>query len=373
MQFKEYSSIKNESGIQTKALSKANLINDECEYIATEKIHGCNFSFVIWDDFDIEFDIVFNNDGNLECLPKITEKISIQCAKRHSLIEKNEDFYSYENVRDMYIGDIKKIFDLAKLKYENVTQVQIYGELYGGVYNHCDVKSVRGTTKIQSGIHYCPHNDFIVFDILINNTLFIKYDSISDFICKCSVLKCVPVIYRGKYSELIKLDPIFQSQIYKLHGLPEIKNNFAEGYVIKLNRDHDATTKKMVIITAEGQSKEIIIPNHRGVVKLKHPNFSEVHTGQKPKIDTNNKKTIDKHVEMVFPYLTKNRFDGVISKLGNNAIKHKKIGYFVTDAMKDFIETIEDVDTKEIINNKHKKIYGSLVTYVELNYDSFES
>lgn len=137
----------------------------------------------------------------------------------------------------------------------NIIQIQLYGELYGG--NYLGVKNIKGSKSVQKGIYYSNSNEFAFFDLKywtgINcmeykwkykqeqeqeqkqehiQTGYLDWDDFENILFYVSI-PIVPIISKSKWNTIIKLYPQFESVVYRLHNLPQIPSNYAEGYIIK--------------------------------------------------------------------------------------------------------------------------------------------
>jgi Rnl2 family RNA ligase len=187
----------------------------------------------------------------------------------------------------------------------NLVKLQVYGELFGGMYPHKNVEKVPNVGKIQNGIYYHPDIQFMIFDATYTTTQessprYFDYDVLINYLVTVQ-LKFCPILKRGKLDDLLKLDPYFQTTIPDLFGLPKIENNFAEGYVIK-------------------PTKTIYLPQgSRLSLKLKRDSLAEIDNREIAKNSTKNKdiKTL------IFSYLNENRLSSVKSKLTDQERKDK--------------------------------------------------
>lgn len=319
---KKYNSIENYYNIKkvTKMLF-SDIANEE--WIVMEKIDGSNFS------------IYYNG----------TE---FAYATRNQMLTKTASFSNYQYVVAKYEEDFKKLFELCKEKYKDFDYMVVFGELFGGYYRHPDVSKVQQMSKIIGRVSYTPYNDFIYYDIRLmkNNediNQWVSYDDILSF--KLPNLKCSEILYRGKLADFIEIDkdikpkiPMqFESTIYSLYGLPKIKDNMAEGYVIKPVNAH------------------YYEPFSRSILKMKDEKFSEVSKKVRktqPKIDTSK-------YEDVKNYVTKSRLISVLSKLTDDDKKNngKVISMLSNDCVNDFIK---DKDLK--LKNEEMKAVKKLVS-----------
>ncbi|GAB5365121.1 hypothetical protein AAMO2058_001029600 [Amorphochlora amoebiformis] len=163
---------------QNKILMKADL--QEHEWVATEKIHGCNFSFYCSGD-------------------------TVRCARRRGLLKEGEKFVlGYEKVVKTTSPLVKKLYHILNKKHP-IERCIVYGELFGGAYNHPDVNHNTNVKRVQKA----------------------KFPLISK------------AVQRGKLEELKQFDvENFISTIPKILGLPPPKcKNIAEGLVLRLAKE----------------------------------------------------------------------------------------------------------------------------------------
>jgi Rnl2 family RNA ligase len=315
--FTKYSSIK----IYNKKLIDTiiNLGYGSEEWVSCEKIDGANFSCILTE-----------NDN----------KINRKYARRTDILAEGEAFFNYMEVDKKYGDCFDQLFKLvAKSKYNNTSKdeslaIQVVGELYGGLYPNIKSKF----SKIQKNVFYCADIDFRSFDILINGKL-INYDDAINFLKTANIPYC-NIMHRGKLFDLLKLNPIFDSQLYKDYNLPFIKDNVAEGYVIKPINPRWLPSGERVII------------------KLKNPKYAEKSSTKEVKQITTefNDIQLDDTVKAILKealnYIVENRLNNVLSKMieSEKIQRAKVIGFLVKDAFNDFIE--DNKDNKDIEKNK---------------------
>ncbi|AGF85515.1 ligase 2 [Moumouvirus goulette] len=326
--FQKYFSIENPNKI-TKILRKNDHTNDKYEWIVLEKIHGANFSF-------------------------ITNGKNICVAKRTAVISSDEYFYNYETIIEKYKEDILEIYKKITLSIKNIMSIQIFGELFGGLYPNYKYENMR---PVQKGIYYNPNVDFMVFDIKINYSTdnFQVQNNKSEFLSHNEVLfyltltnlKHVPVITKGKFNDIIKMDPVFLTKVPEIYQLPHIDNNYAEGYIFKLNTRHSCNILRPII-----KSKNNVL-------------FGEIHNQNKKNYEEN---ISDKNVfiEEIKNYLTKNRFDGIIGKIGPDNKIPKIIGCYIADALNDY-ESSLDYEKMTLYKKARKTIFNSLTIFINDN------
>lgn len=273
--FKEYPSIETPTNVD--AMTEITVERfDQIEWIATEKVHGANFSFV--------------TDGK-----------DIACCSRSNLLDpaKARNFFNYTVVLEEHKERVIKIFNYVKEMMEEkkkkshtcstvssssssnsssaaaaavpvgrrvhgslmpeedeeVHTVTIFGELFGGSYPHKDVPANKEVPRVQHGIWYSPNLGFYGYDISINRHGFLFYDEVCAIFQKFGVLYAKPVA-RGTFDEMLKFDvEAFETRIPKELGLPPIPDNFAEGVVIRSVRCHKMIKVKRSAFSEQTRGK----------------------------------------------------------------------------------------------------------------------
>jgi len=315
MKFTKYSSIENT--YREKEINKIienGFADKNIEWVVTEKVDGSCFSFI--------------SDGD-----------NVQVAKRTSVLSENElsKFFDADIMLEKYKD---KVLELTKYMQEvyNVSEVQIYGEHFGGIYGG---ETIEGYSKIQKRVNYIPFTDFIVFDILLtseNKKLFLDWNDVKYFSIKFG-LKVVPELYRGTFEECLKYPNLFQTKIPEMYGLEYIENNIAEGVVIKPIKD---------LRFADGE---------RVILKNKNDKFKEKGKIKKSKIKTNLSPEQEKWIDEISRYFEVNRINSLLSK-GIAKLEWKQFGklsgLFFKDALEDFIK--DNPNFNEIEKGQRKLI-----------------
>jgi len=302
MKFKKYSSIEN--SYRDLEINKIkNNVNPNEEWVVTEKIHGANFSFLV------------NRENN------------IAIAKRSGII-KNENFYNSEKILNKYLENILILVNDFFI-FDNVQQVQIYGEIFGGLYNN---KTDKEAKKIQKEVQYIPFNDFIVYDIAVdyiekdtyyNERLFLEWDKLKEFTSKYN-LKHVPELFKGTLEECLNYPNKYITKVPELYGLKPIENNICEGNVIKTVKDIRIGTFK-----------------ERAILKNKNEKFKEKGKVKSKVKNVNITDEQRKWINEISKYFEKARLDALFSK-GEVKKEWKQFGkisgLFFQDVMEDFIK-----------------------------------
>lgn len=251
-------------------------------WYVTEKIHGANFAFYV--------------DYNTQ---------EVRCAKRTGFLNKLENFYNFSYVQGKYTNNV-----LALTKHLGKSVI-LYGELCGGWY---DGRSTG--QKVQKEVLYCPHNEFVVFDIVCGNEL--KSPIEVQELCWEFGLVPAPLISYGTLQEALVVDNAFPTLIPKRFGLPEFPDNICEGTVIK--------------------PWPIVRDMHGELVVFKNKNakFSESSRTKKPYIVKELTPELQALLDKLIPEITVNRLNATISKVGNDPKQFGQVrGYFIQDIIQD--------------------------------------
>ncbi|SEM26398.1 RNA ligase family protein [Nonomuraea pusilla] len=188
-------------------------------WIATEKIHGAQ--------------LVVAHDGR-----------EFRVGKRKAWLRGEEAFFGWQLLRG-------RLWQAARAALSSGgAAVRVYGELYGGRYPHPDVAPVAGVGAVQTGVWYSPDLRFALFDVLRHDHpddagLFLPYADVAA-VAASAGLDVVPLLGRGSRHELDALPLRFPTRVPRLHGLPDIPGNLAEGIVMR--PDVPATAEQRPIL-----------------------------------------------------------------------------------------------------------------------------
>jgi len=324
MEFRKYPSIENT--YRKKSITEIKKFGfDSYDWVVLNKVHGANFS--IWCDGE-----------------------NVYCAKRNSFIsDEKEKFYGYKDV----VKDYKDRIIQATKDFQNLFNdnniVVFCGEIFGGSYPHPELKHNMNAIKVQKGVYYCPHNEFYLFDIIVDRR-FISYDGVES-VAKRYGFIYAKSLFRGKFEECLKFDPVFEDPMYKVFGFPKIEDNMSEGIVLK-------------------PVVPCFFPNgSRCILKNKNPKFIEK-TKRKKKVKIEVPPHIKEKIEFVSQYVTENRLRNVLSH-GLN-IGEKDFGVlmkaFVTDILDEYEKEhgsiyngIEDKKERKMISGPLNKMCSNLI------------
>lgn len=327
MEFTKYNSLKNTS--QTKFLFKVTSEGlDGGLFVATEKIHGANFS--IWFD-GVEFKTGMRN-GFSE-LPWM------------------------DAIKSKYFPEVKAMYQM--LVYDGTITfcdtVAFFGEVFGGCYH-----GVQGlhAKKIQKGVHYTPDTEFLLFDILVdtcNVKSWVSYSKLCEMVDDTTMLR-VPEISKGSLEDMLSLNNEFPTVVPELLGL-ELPSGV----------DEHSQCEGFVIRPVHGE--KYLRNGSRIIFKNRTTAFSENKTANSKTLKDVKVSVEDKVAfEEVCLGFTRSRLLSVISKeWAIDDVTWKMItlitGRFIQDVLEEYLEN-HDKSSKDFKNNLKapKQFYKHLQT-----------
>ncbi len=275
-----------------------------------EKVHGANFSFH------------FNTKEN-----------KIKFGKRTSYIEEDDIFFGYNEILPNVLPKIHKIIEIIQNKYENIENIIIYGELFGGLYGNIKSKS----KPIQKEVQYIPNLDFYAFDIYLKEIekeqgLFIDYEECCKIFKEVNIFYAEPLLVCKTIEEALNFNINFNTTIPKKYGLEEIENNKAEGVIIRNMKKIDQNIFEMNDdYDLMGRMRKV---PPKIMIKLKIPEFME---------NKSENYSLKTWKEKAKAQMTGNRLQSAISKVGELDDKNHN------DIYKVYIEDIlEEIGGKEV-------------------------
>lgn len=187
-------------------------LGQEVDWIATEKVHGANFSFV-------------------------TDGTNIKYASRTRVLDSNADFFNADSKMTKYHRCVKKAFSLAKEKYAHLELLVIYGEYFGGFYPGHTIE--KGLKKVQGGVAYSPDHHFYAFDVSVNAKGYIDFDDCQTLLSAAGFPLVAEPLRRGSLRQVLATDvEQLESTIPARLGLePPTSFRIAEGIVIRPSKE----------------------------------------------------------------------------------------------------------------------------------------
>ena len=290
IQFTKFPSLENT--YRQKEIDKIQSMMIQDKWVVTEKVHGANFSFWVTKD-DIG-------------------AVSVKCAKRSGWIDEDEKFFNYKSVLEKYRPM------LEKLRGDVLSDFVVYGELYGG--------------NIQNGMCYTLEQDFVAFDmrwIEEGGVLSVPLDKLSVLtLDKDYQIPVAPLIgVYDTFEEALTVEESFISKLLRPDFDGKDVHKEAEGVVIEPNNP-------------------VFEPNgSRIYLKKKTKRFLE--NGGKPTIKHKSpvvvQESVKNKLEQATVFLNRNRFDSVVSKIGEVNIKDigKVMGLLTQDIVVDMEKDLE--------------------------------
>ena len=218
------------------------------EWVVTEKIHGANLCFM--------------TDGQ-----------DIAIAKRKAILTPDDPFFGVWSLLPRLRPNLLTLFERLQTITPDLTQVSVYGELFGGHYPHPDIPEVPGTAAVQTGVYYCPDIQFCAFDVAIFTS---HHHYLDDPIARAhldavEILNTQP-LFVGTFDDAIAYPSEMTTTLPTQLGLPPLPGtkNLAEGIIVKPTTAH-------IIQTPKGPTRPLL--------KLKIPQFAEdarYHQAKKP-------------------------------------------------------------------------------------------
>ena len=341
LEFKKYNSIENTYDKEFMEKIKME-IPDSMQFVVQEKVHGANCCFV--------------TDGD-----------TTRFAKRTSLVEVGELFYDYEKLLEKHRAQMLDMFQRVKEKYPEAGSVLIYGEMFGGKYPHPDVKNDSKVMNIQKGVFYSPVHEFYGYYIYVSASetgKFLSVDEINDLFEQEKFLYA-KTLFRGNLDECLKYPNDFQSCVANWLGLPALDDNICEGIVIR-------------------PVEPVYLRNGaRVLLKSKNSKFAEKKSVKKRQprvfVEPTYSETLNDQLTVVEEYITENRLNNVVSKIGHISIPKemgKLIGLFSKDILEDYLKeysgsyALLEKNEQKILNCHANKQAIDLIKEVYMNQRS---
>jgi len=299
--FNKYNSIEN--SYQEKFLDKVrNNGYADYEFVVQEKVHGANLSY-------------WTTDGK-----------QFHAAKRTGNVLKDEKFNNYEIILEEIRPQLEALYEVLKKDYPGLEQVTFFGEVMGGNYPHPDVAVVKNAVKVQKGVFYCPENKFYAFDILLNGSDYLNADVANGYFERYGLLHA-KTLFKGSLEECLQYPNDFESTLPREFGLPAIKDNIAEGVIIR-----------PVQSTYFSSGSRLILKNKNEKWSEKARTFKVI----KKKAPLPEKLAV--LIEAISGYVTENRLDNVLSKIGEVSLSDfgKVMGLYSKDVIEDFLKDYEE-------------------------------
>eukprot|EP00756_Hemistasia_phaeocysticola_P018329 Hpha_TRINITY_DN15585_c1_g8::TRINITY_DN15585_c1_g8_i4::g.103903::m.103903 len=195
------------------------------QWLVTEKIHGANLCIVVQQGKPVSF------------------------AKRTGPLGEREDFFG---LRSSGLAGVLEDKARALHTTAGVTVVQVFGELYGGRYEHPDVPRGGVARPVQHGVWYSPDVRYVAFDVFADGR-FINFEE-ARRLCRGVDIPFAEPLFSGSLQKCLDFPVRFVTHVPRTLGLPVLADNWAEGVVVR---------------------PKIEPSKGRGLFKLKIPEFGE--------------------------------------------------------------------------------------------------
>ena len=324
MSFCEYPSIEN--SYNQKAIKKIcdNVQLREKRWVAVEKIHGCNYSFII------------DQSGELKA------------ARRSAILLPDENFYGHSEVFDRFAPAVKQLWNLCQAEITDLVEIQVFGEMFGGYYPDPTNPAQRKSTPIQVEVLYSTKKEFFPFDLRIklksDEVKYLDFDRAQNYFHLVG-FQTPKILSQGSLEEVLTTDPVFLSPIPIDAGLTGVEENYAEGLVIRPVESiffHDGIKCQCQKIPgASCDGKRVIFKN-------KHPKFSERHVAKPiiPSITAPPTERLTALMAEAEQYITEARLVNLQSKLTEQELKNrpKVKGLYIQDLWKEVKNILPEDD-----------------------------
>lgn len=341
MNFKKYNDIENSFNrefMERVMFELADQGKQDVKFVVQEKVHGSNSSFLC--------------SGDAE---------TIEFGKRTAKVGQGENFFDHPELVNRYRERVVKVFDLLKSRYPDLTQIQVYGEFFGGIYPHPEVQKVKDVKIIQKGVFYSPIHEFYGFDIRIyqgeedETGKLLTVPEVNE-IFESTGIFYAKTLMEGTLKECLEYPNLFNSKIPEWLGLPLIDDNTCEGVVIR-------------------PVEPLYMKNgSRIIIKNKNEKFSEKKSKKK---NPNSQPAPEYSPELqaliseAERYVNTARMDNVVSKMGEIDSWTKSfgiiLGNFTKDALEDFMkehgkeyDSLEKSEQK-ILNKKVNQLCANCI------------
>lgn len=248
-----------------------------------------------------------------------------------------ENFMRADHIRDLYSRKMKDLYndmfgDCFDMKDEDRPSLIVYGELFRGFWNNCNIAS---WIRVQWQVQYHPENKFMAFDIVTivpgreRVLSYTNYDKCIELFEKHGI-PYVPILFRGTFEEVFTKSQVTKespSTFPAMFGLETKLPNIREGHVIKF-------------------IEPIYVKGELAYIKDRTKQFNEVQQSDKSnRMSKSNgiSDELQKIIDQAQDYVTSQRFENVLSKNDsvplNGSIEKKTlnmlVNQFVEDALKD--------------------------------------
>lgn len=296
-------------------------------WLITEKVHGSNISI--------------SYDG----------KEVFVCTRNHVLAEDEKCYNMQDIIKSNFLEDkVKEVYETFKKSGKIFDKVVLYGEVCGGSYPHADVPRDNHACRVQKGVFYSPHNQWLLFDICTVKDDTKNFLGGQEFLYVARALDITTVPFLSvatSLEEALNYDNAGMSRVgTEIYGLPSLEDNVMEGVVIR------------------GYDEDYWLGQHRVILKNKNDKYSEKSHERKIPIQPKElPEEIKEVLAKVSQYITENRMNNIFSHYGE--LQRQNFGKILCEANKDVIEaaqkdglfnTLQKQDIKIITKEVNREI-----------------
>ncbi len=222
----------------------------------------------------------------------------------------------------------------------SMKEVIIYGEIFGGQYQHEEVDQIQGVKRIQKGVQYHPDVKFYAYDIWLKSDIFegfLDYDLAVDLFEEHNLFHAI-ILQRGTFNECKLYPNKFETTIPMDFDLPTIDDNICEGIVLK---------PILPLTTESGERIILKSKNEKFIEKSKAPKRPR-------KMAPELSETARDAIYEIMEYINENRLRNVLSKHGE--FTKKEFGViikaFKEDIYTDFEHEIYHLSVLDPVDRK---------------------
>ena len=203
--FRKYTSIENADPDGYLGKLRAQLL-DHGAWVVQEKAHGANLSFR-------------TDDGE--------HWVS---AKRTSVLAPDERFYSHQSLLAAHLARLRRLYALVRERVPDMPgPLIVFGEVVGGDYPGTEL---REYPRVQRGVYYAPDHHFYAFDILVGGRDYLPVPEANALFETCD-FAYAKTCFGGSLAECLAYPNDFDSTLPALFGYENLRDNIAEGTVIR--------------------------------------------------------------------------------------------------------------------------------------------
>ncbi len=276
--FNKYNELDLPNAGRIDGIRKAGLTGRGHEWIATEKVHGTNYS------------AVYQWAG-----PTAGTGWTVKYAKRSGIMDPNEHFFCCQALNPDFERWMPQMLTLLQRKFNmpNIARIQAYGELFGGKFQHPQLKKTSEMKCVINGRTYwvrdveIQEEDFpqyhydlkwSCFDIVFGPSLLdrkqdrtLTFDEYTDVCSQIPGLLYAKPLVRGTLDQCLSFDvENFETPLPAILGLGDypLKKNYAEGIVVRHQRHGAPDLNELKVSTCIKVRSSIFM-------EMKHPEMAQ--------------------------------------------------------------------------------------------------